>query len=593
MTTDTSILRGIGRLYAALWREADGDRPRVVAAFALLVGAVVVNLLGPWFTAQAVNALQTGGAEAVGEAARLMLATLAVCAVGWTMHGPGRVLERLAALRLRGRYADRLYARLLSLPVAWHARHHSGEVIQHMGRSVGALHAFGQNQFVYIQNAVNLIGPLAALVAICWQVGLVGALGYVALAALLVRLDRIMVRLFREEAEADARFGATVMDGLGNMGTVRALRLEEPLRALAAARMEDAARPHRRSVVMNEAKWATVDLLSSTLRVGLVALYGWIAWRNGGTIMVGTAVLVHQYASQIGGVVGAMALHWGGLVRWQAELGLAAPIETATDTVPPPVPVRPDWSRLGVEGLTFRHRNETGSEHDEGARVSGVSRIDLELRRGERVALVGESGSGKSTLLRLLAGLYAPDAGRVSVDRVMRAEMRHLGGAATLIPQDSDMFEATLRHNLTFGLPCPDADLRAALDAAGLTGLVVGLPGGLDARIEERGANLSGGQRQRVALARGLLAARGKALLLLDEPTASLDPATEAQVYDTLFRSLGDACIVSTLHRPHLLDRFDRVVLMAGGRIVDQGRPADLLARRPELVGRAPVSSAA
>ena len=582
MSADTSLLRGIGRLYATLWREAKGDRLRVVAALALLTGAVLVNLLGPWYTAQAVNALQIGSAGAVAEAGWYLLATLGVSAVGWALHGPGRVLERFAAVALRGRFADALYHRLLTLPIAWHARHHSGEIIQRMGRSVGALHSFGQSQFIYIQNAVNLIGPLVALLVICWPVGVTGMLGYVVLATILVRLDRVMVRLLKEEAEADGRFGATIIDGLGNIGTVRALRIEEPLRDLAARRMEDAARPHRRSVVMNEAKWATIDLLSSALRVALVGLYGWIAWREGGTVMVGTAVLVHQYAHQAGGVVNAMAAHWGNLVRWQAELGLADPIRDATETVPPAAPVHADWRELSVHGLSFRHRNG-----EEEGRSAGVEAVDLTLRRGERVALIGESGSGKSTLLRLLAGLYAPDAARVSVDGVPRLDMLHLGGAGTLIPQETDMFEASLRHNLTFGLPYREEEVAAALDAAGLTGLVAALPQGLDTRIEERGANLSGGQRQRVALARGLLAARGKGLLLLDEPTASLDPATEALVYDTLFDRHPDACVVSTLHRLHLLDRFDRVVVMAAGRVVDQGRPEEVLARRPDLAGAA------
>jgi ABC-type multidrug transport system fused ATPase/permease subunit len=133
-------------------------------------------------------------------------------------------------------------------------------------------------------------------------------------------------------------------------------------------------------------------------------------------------------------------------------------------------------------------------------------------------------------------------------------------------------------------------DLARALDVALMQGVVSALPQGLETVITERGLNLSGGQRQRLALARGTLAARSSSLLLLDEPTASLDPVIEAQVYGSLMAAFPDACIVSSIHRLHLLPRFDRVVLMAEGRVVDQGKVDELIERQPlfrELWSRA------
>ena len=109
------------------------------------------------------------------------------------------------------------------------------------------------------------------------------------------------------------------------------------------------------------------------------------------------------------------------------------------------------------------------------------------------------------------------------------------------------------------------------------------LPQGLDTKMTERGLNLSGGQKQRLALARGLFAARDSSLLLFDEPTSALDPATEAQVYDRVFASRSDACIVSSIHRLHLLSRFDHIYVMEGGRIIEQGSLSDLLAQNGEL----------
>jgi len=111
--------------------------------------------------------------------------------------------------------------------------------------------------------------------------------------------------------------------------------------------------------------------------------------------------------------------------------------------------------------------------------------------------------------------------------------------------------------------------------------VLAGCPAGLATEISERGVNLSGGQKQRLALARGILAAGDSALLMLDEPTSSVDPATEARIYAALFAAFPDACLVASVHRLHLHERFDRVVLMEQGRIVDVGSLAELLDRQP------------
>ena len=147
---------------------------------------------------------------------------------------------------------------------------------------------------------------------------------------------------------------------------------------------------------------------------------------------------------------------------------------------------------------------------------------------------------------------------------------------ATLIPQQAEMFDGTLAENLLLGETAPSERIDAAVRAACADIVVEGLPERLQTRVVEGGANWSGGQRQRLALARGVLAAEGASLLLLDEPTSSLDPETEARVYQRLFAHFADAALVSSVHRLHLLDRFDEVILMRAGRIEAVGRAWEL-----------------
>jgi ABC-type multidrug transport system fused ATPase/permease subunit len=159
--------------------------------------------------------------------------------------------------------------------------------------------------------------------------------------------------------------------------------------------------------------------------------------------------------------------------------------------------------------------------------------------------------------------------------------LRSLGPLSTLVPQDAEAFEGTILDNITFGADYSADAIAAALRISGFDSVVASLPQGVETLINERGINLSGGQKQRMALARGILAAQASSLLLLDEPTSSLDPMTEARIFADLKQAVPDACIVAAVHRLNLLSRFDQVVLMEAGRVIDTGNVADLLDRQP------------
>jgi ABC-type multidrug transport system fused ATPase/permease subunit len=572
MTTTGTGTGGIGRLYSTLWMYAAGRRGRMVCALALLVVAQCVRISIPWLFGCAVNALQTDGIEGVRHAGGFLLLMLVAALVAWAMHGPARIIERRTALFARERLADALFGRLLALPLRWHERHHTGDVLHRLQKTTTSLFGFAQNQFIYLQNLVSVVGPIVALFAISAITGSAALVGYAIIGFALVRFDRLMVRLVREENAAERRYTSSLVDAAGNISTVQTLGLQEPIRALARARYLDVSKPLSRNIVVNEAKWATIDLLNNAMRVGLVALFGWLAWRSSGAILVGTAVMVHQYAQQIGTVVGSMAQHWGELVRQQTDIASADEILDAPPRSAPAAPgeLGHSWQTIRVEDASLLHPN--------GAR--GLDGVSLELRRGARIALVGGSGAGKSTLLRVLAGLYPADRIAVSIDG-RATNLRDLSSFAVLVPQEPEIFESDVRSNLTLGVPRGDDEIARACELSHLAQVLEHLPDGLASKIAERGANLSGGQRQRLALARGLLAASRASLVLLDEPTSSIDPVTEARIYEGVLASLHAACVVSAIHRLHLLPRFDTIVLLHEGRVLDVGRHDELLARQP------------
>lgn len=570
----------LGHLYRHLWRFAKGARLRLLGAASLLVSSQLLKLVIPYLAGQAINTIQAGGQRMLADAGFYIGSLFAVFAGSWLLHGPGRIIERSVGVHVRTNVADALYARAVRLPLAWHNRHHSGAVLHRVDQASRALYDFAQTQFIYLQNAVNIAGPIIALALISSTLGWAAGVGYLVVATVIVRFDRRLMRLAAEENAAERRYSAGLLDFLGNVSTVVSLRLQEPTRAMLRQRLAAVFVPLRRSIVVNEFKWCSVDLLTVGLTWSLVALFAWMTFGGTGALALGSLFMVYQYAQQAGGVIGSLATHFQSFTRIATNYASADPIwDAAQQPVQQPerpatLALAPQWREIAAVGLDFDYVRPDGTR----PALRGVS---LLLRRGERIALVGGSGAGKSSLLRVLAGLYPPTRGHYLVDDLPHVDLRDLARWATLVPQEFDVFEGTVRENLSFGAPASDLAIAQALKASAFDGVVEALPQGLETPISERGFNLSGGQRQRLALARGLLAAAGRPILLLDEPTSALDQATESLVLDRVGAAWADGVIVASVHRMALLARFDRVIYMADGRVIDAGTVDQLTARQP------------
>ncbi|CAG9164865.1 ATP-binding cassette domain-containing protein [Cupriavidus pinatubonensis] len=557
-------------LYRALWRHAEGVRSHMLGAAGLLSAAQLLRLTMPWLAAQATNALQQDHMDLAG---RWILYLIGIYLLSWLVHGPGRVLERNVGVRVRERLADQLYARIAAAPLAWRDGRHSGELQHRVVQSSRALSDFAQNQFGYLQSAFNFVGPIVALALLSRTSGLIAVTGYVIMAIIIMRFDRALMQLARAENDAERRYAAALLDFIGNAGTVIGLRLQAASRKLLGRRMDAVMAPLRRAVMVNEGKWFAVDLLGMGLTWILVVVYVLQSRQPGQAVLLGKVFMIYQYAQQAASVVGAMASNFQSFARMHTDYRGADPIwaapgdpDAAVSAVVPDAP----WRSLTLRGVTWRYPDDARG---------GLHGIDLLLQRGARVALIGPSGGGKSTLLRALAGLYHPQQGELRRDGAAQdwAELRSL---ATLIPQEAEVFEASVEENLTFGEPADTDALHSAVQTGVFDEVLQRLPAGLASAISERGGNLSGGQRQRLALARGALAARGSSLLLLDEPTSALDPQAEGRVFDRMFAAFPSACIVASVHRPSLFPRFDTIVVVEAGRVVDAGPREEVLGRR-------------
>lgn len=584
----------VSQLYGDLWQLIRGQRRIFVGAVVLLISAQVVLLAVPYISGRALNALQLHGRAGMRDAGLWLSMVLVVAVASWLVHGPGRILERRVALLIRQRMSAMLVERLFALPLSWHESRHSGATAHRVQQSTRALSDFAESQYIYLQSTVSLLGPLVALFCVEPRVGMASLAGFAVIVTSVVGFDRAMLRLANLENEAERNYAATLVDTLGNTSTVYALRQSRSVAARIERRLLSVFAPLRKSIVLNELKWCTVDLATRVLNCCLVALFVWLVTLDSPAsgnavkpLLLGSVFMVWEYALQASAVVASVAAHFQTFARQHADYASANTIRDEFPQALPPIApsVVTDWRQFVVRDLTFKHPASRSA-------VPVLERLAFSLQRSKRYALIGASGSGKSTLLRVLAGLYPAerigltlDDGPTHVSPTEAAQI--LRSCTTLIPQDAEVYEGTLGENL--GL-CesvdgpPDVQAYAgALEAACATDFVEPTPIGLESSVAERAANWSGGQRGRVALARGILAAGGSALVLLDEPTASLDPATEARVYTNLFGVFADACVISSVHRLSLLSRFDEVLVMQEGRLVAQGAPDELASSCPEF----------
>jgi ABC-type multidrug transport system fused ATPase/permease subunit len=293
---------------------------------------------------------------------------------------------------------------------------------------------------------------------------------------------------------------------------------------------------------------------------------------------------VLAYLSSLYGPIRALARLARTLARGAASRERVLEVLDSGEVVPEaarPLPAGPPRQGLALRGVWFAYA--------EGAPV--LRHLDLEVAAGERVCVVGPTGAGKSTLLALLLRFYDPEAGAVELDGtdLRDLELGSLRRQFALVPQDPWMLDGTVADNVAFGgssggrtpprmdqASPRDERLEAVAAQTGLHELIQRLPEGWNTQIGEGGVRLSGGQRRRVALARAIL--RDASVLLLDEPTSGLDAASEQAVIDALDRAAEGRTVLSVSHRLRLAARADRVVVLDGGRVVEQGPPRELLA---------------
>ena len=473
-----------------------------------------------------------------------------------------RLVSHDAALRTLATIRSRFYERIEPLAPAQLREYRSGELLARMVGDVDAL------QSLYVRGlgppiVALLVGAasVAVAAAVLPAAGAILALGLL-LAGLVVPLagSALSRAASRRQAGVRGQLTAELVEVLrGAPELVAYGREEETLRRVQAADRELARLARRDALAAGLADALSILVVGATV-AGVLAV-AVAAHETAGLDRVLVATLALLALASFDAVaplpVAAREL-FGSLAAGRRVLDLTdRQAEILDPAVPAPAPSRSDV--VSLEGVTARY---------EAAQEPALSGFDLRLEPGRRIALVGPSGAGKTTVVNLLLRFLDPEEGRFMIAGRDAREYRQedIRALFALAGQDAHVFNSTIRANLAVGAPdANDDELLAALQRAQLAGWAHSLALGLDTVVGEEGTQLSGGQRQRLTLARALLSEAP--VLILDEPTAHLDPETAQALMDDVFEAAGERTVLLITHRPEGLEQVNEVVTLPSHRV--------------------------
>jgi ATP-binding cassette subfamily B protein len=539
---------------------------------ALAAGATTVQigcqLLAPWPLALAVDHALGGlplrgwpaevlsGVSSTGLLVVAAVASVLLTVVAGVLDVCSVAVAESAAERIGGTLRSAVFERTMTLSLRWHDRTPTGEILSRLSTDVGrVLDAVVATCTALFPDLLLLASSLALLLAVDPQLAWLGLVVLPVLAWLTAQ-QRRRVRAVELTARDEAgRVSSVATDLMRNVRAVQAFgRLDRAVRLFGTG--NDRLVAARTSAVMTEALWSPIPGIVLAVGTGIVLVGGGLQVLDG-TLTTGELLVVLSYLRALQSPVRSLVRLSGMRAKATASALRLQDVLTCTEAVPVPdrpLPVPPVREGLRLEAVRFSYTSDRPV----------LAGFDLTVRAGETVCLFGPSGAGKSTVLLLVLRLYDVDDGRVLVDGVDVRELAplELRRQLAFVPQDPWLLDGTVAENIAFGcVTATRADVIAAGRAAWVDEFALSLPEGYDTPLGESGVRLSGGQRRRVALARAVVSQAP--VVLLDEPTTSLDAEAARQVVGAIRSATRDRTVLLVTHDPVLAAIADRTVHVA------------------------------
>jgi ATP-binding cassette subfamily B protein len=547
-------------------------RGRIAAALGALVVAALATLAVPLAVRRMIDyGFGAESAQFINQYFSMLIVVAAVLAGASALR---YYLVITLGERVVADVRSSLFSHLLHLSPAFFDLQRVGEIASRLTADTTQIKsAFGASASIALRNSVLFVGAAIMMVVTSpWLSGLV--LGAIPLIVLpLVAFGRLVSRRARAAQDTLADASAYAVEAIGAVRTLQAFTGEQAARSRFATAVEEAFVAARRSTKARAWLTAAIIFLVFSSVVGIL----WTGAREvlAARMTAGTLSQFVLYSVFAAGALSELSQVWGEVMQAAGAAGrIAELLEVEPQIHAPARPVALPKEQRGeivFEDVSFSYPSRTD------CRV--LQHVSFRIVPGERVAIVGPSGAGKSTIFHLLLRYYDPTGGRILLDGVdlTQADPAAVRARLALVPQDVVIFAASVHENIRLG--CVDAS-DAEVERAGTLALVDEfartLPRGYDTEIGERGVTLSGGQRQRIAIARAIL--RDAKVLLLDEATSALDAESETLVQEALEHSMEGRTSLVIAHRLATVQSADRILVLDGGRIVEEGTHGSLAA---------------
>lgn len=478
--------------------------------------------------------------------------------------------ERFAQGAVRG-LRQRLYEHLLRQSLAFYRARETGDLTSRVSNDIAVLQRMlSADLMEAVRAPVNLLIALGMMVSLEWRLTLL-ALGLGPIISLLIARSGDRMRLLMREVQRRlGKLNAFLQEKISGMETVQIFGMEQR----EAESFEAINRSNYRANLRVAATIATlqplVDLVSGAGMILLLVVAAYVAIIRGPlnlATLLAFAVLSQKLASKLG-LLGKIWL--SGQQVAAAGDRIFEVLDTHQEV--PELPGAQELPRVRGE-IAFHHVSFQYRDQE-----PVLQEVNLTLAPGQVVALVGASGAGKTSLVRLLPRFYDPTSGWIEIDGVdlRTVTLASLRAQIGVVPQEPMLFSGTIAENIAYGRPeATREQIRAVAQAANAEEFIAALPEGYETRLGERASTLSGGQKQRIAIARALL--RDPRILILDEATSALDAESEALVQSALENLMRGRTTLIIAHRLSTIQRADRILVLAGGRIVEEGTHAELI----------------
>ncbi|TPJ43826.1 ABC transporter transmembrane domain-containing protein [Mesorhizobium sp. B2-7-1] len=548
-------------------------RKLAIGAIISLIVAAVTTLALPMAVRRMIDhGFQASGSIFIAEyfAALVAMAALLAAASASRYYFVITLGERVVADIRRD-----VFSHVTTLSPAFFDRAHSGEIVSRLAADTTQVKsAVGATASVALRNVILGLGAVAMMVVTSPKLSglVIAAIPVIVLP--LVAFGRSVRRKSRQAQDTLAEATAYASEQIGAVRTLQAFTNEKLVTGRFAGAVDAAFEAARASVFARSflTFFAIFMIFSSVVAVL------WFGSRDvlAGTLSAGTLGQFLLYSVFAAGALGALSEVWSELSQAAGAAERLTEILAETPTIRRPVdPVALPATAKGA--ISFDEVSFSYPARPDRAAVHGLS---FEVKPGETVAIVGPSGAGKSTVFSLILRFYDPESGRVVIDGVdvREADPAAIRQRIAIVPQDVTVFAASVRDNIGFGRQgASEAEIEAAAKAALADEFIARLDKGYDSQVGERGVTLSGGQRQRIAIARAIL--RDAPILLLDEATSALDAESETLVQRALERLMRGRTTIVIAHRLATVLKADRILVMEGGRIVEEGTHQSLVAK--------------